>query len=307
MTIAGEWLAQSGRTEAGCTILGGPNLVSLTQSGQLPNNSGTLIRRSVEWKTLSELAFPLSQYSSLFNGGLEPPYLALYDWTGQVRTTLGPMETNELVEFFLKLGGHHIDPTQNGGSPSRKLARWELANQDPEKFMGFLPGNYPLTAGLERLTAVRALLDASSFLDDSIPQFRDVFRARAYDHNGQQLWPATLDADCIGGGLRSVGWNADEIPGSGYLRYRGYQPKFLGMGGSFATLLTLFPSQGDVESYFWCTPGVQAMGPDLSVPPNTAARFNLHMDAYSTNTLMRSHFSDFQTNPASVVTHVYVP
>jgi len=79
------------------------------------------------------------------------------------------------------------------------------------------------------------------------------------------------------------------------------------MGGSYATLLALFPSQGDVESYFWCTPGVEAMGPDLRVPTRTAMRFDLHMNAFSTNTLMRSHFSDFQTSPASVVTHVYVP
>ncbi len=70
------------------------------------------------------------------------------------------------------------------------------------------------------------------------------------------------------------------------------------MGGSYATLLALFPSQGDVESYFWCTPGVEAMGANPS-------RFNLHMAAHATNTLMRSHFSDFATNHVSLVTHYY--
>lgn len=77
------------------------------------------------------------------------------------------------------------------------------------------------------------------------------------------------------------------------------------MSGSYATLLAMFPSTGGVESYFWCTPGVQAMGYDLRGPIDTARRFDVHMAAFASNTLMASHFDDFLTNYDTLVIHTY--
>lgn len=201
-----------------------------------------------------------------------------------MRTTLGPGETNELVEFFLRLGGHYIDPAYNDGNPSRKTARWELAGQDPEKFMSYVSATYPLTGGLERLAVVRALLDAGEYLGEPLPQFRQVFGSRAYDHHGLPIWPGT-NVDFVGGGLRSVVWFED-LADPGLVIHQGYQTRFLSMGGSYATLLALFPDNAGVESYFWCTPGVQAMGIDPQ-------RFDVHMDAQAANVLLESRFSTY--------------
>jgi hypothetical protein len=234
-----------------------------------------------------------------------------------VKTTLTPQDTNDLVRFFLELGGHYIDPDLNNDNPSRKVTRWELAGQNPAVFVSYLPGNYPLTGGLERVTVLRRLLDTETFFTSTLnpplsnPRLDDCFRTRAYDHNGQQLWPdlnppVPTDVPCVGPALRAVGWFEDQtlLPPQ-CQSCRGYQRKFLGMTGSYATLLALFPSTGGVESYFWCTPGVQAMGYDLRGPSFTADRFDLHMGAYATNTLMPSHYNDFLTNHVSVVYHYY--
>ncbi|MCA8976382.1 MAG: hypothetical protein KDC98_16805, partial [Planctomycetes bacterium] len=274
------------------------NWLTLQQpSGQPAGGTGTLIRRDVAWSHVGDVfSSLLTQHGSLFAGGLEPPYLALYDWTGAVRTTLGPGEINELVEFFLKLGGHYIDPDFNDHNPSRKMARWELAGQDTDKFMNrFVPAGYPLTGGLERLAVVRALLDTAAYLGEPIPQFRQHFGSRAYDHNNAPIWPGT-NVDFVGAGLRAVVWNEDLT--QGWVVNRGYQSRFLGMGGSYATLLALFPDQGGVESYFWCTPGVQPMGTGTS-------RFNVHMNAHAANTLLQSYFTDFATDPVSLIRHYY--
>jgi hypothetical protein len=150
---------------------------------------------------LEGLAFPLTQHTSLFTGGFEPPYEALYDANNLPRASLGPNEINALVEFFLKLGGHYIHPAHNGGNPSRKWARWKLVGGNPDVFLTLLPGNYPLTAGMERVTVVRRLLQAASFLRNlpgtggQIPPFSAVFTVRAYDHdqnvtNSQLRWQA---------------------------------------------------------------------------------------------------------------------
>lgn len=42
----------------------------------------------------------------------------------------------------------------------------------------------------------------------------------------------------------------------------GYQPNSLGLDGSSAALLTLFPSQSGPSRNFWSAAGVEAMGPD---------------------------------------------
>jgi hypothetical protein len=270
---------------------------------------GTVAPQSAPWSTLEGIAFPHSQVATLFEATtLDDPLLAarnaLYanGTSLPARATLRPQDVNALVAYFLKLGGHYIDPAHNGGNPSRKLARWQLLGGNDDKFAS--PANlpiYPLSPGLARLTAARALLDAAGYLGSPTPQFGQFFRARAYDHKGQKLWPpAANDADCVGGGFRAVGWFEDESLGSGRIRFQGYQNRFFGWGGSYTTMLSLFPSDPlrDVESYFWCTPGVEAMGID-------PARFDRHMDAFATNTLMRTHFSDFETNHVSVVEHYY--
>jgi hypothetical protein len=280
-------------------------------NGQLPSSSQTLNQRSVKWDALEGLAFPYFQHTSLFQGGFEPPYDALYDSvTGQPRATLAPAHINALVEFFLKLGGHYIHPSHNGGNPSRKMARWQLVGNDPGGFADLVPGNYPLTAGMERVTVVRRLLQTANFLRTElgygqIPQFRSVFTARAYDHDasapgGQLRWQAgaSPNPDYVGHGLRSVVWHEEPPQSPGLVQHRGYQPTFLGMGGSYATMLTMFPSTGPVESYFWCTPGVEAMVADTG-------RFQQHMDAHAGNSLLPSHFNTFQSFPFEARVYVH--
>ncbi|GAB4145800.1 MAG: hypothetical protein Fur0037_13770 [Planctomycetota bacterium] len=276
---------------------------------QLSNGSWVEEQRDRAWSDLQGLAFPSSQLATLLKGGLNPPYQAIYvnGQGGTVKATLSLQDTNDLVEFFLRLGGHYIRPDFNGGNPSRKLARWHMANDDANTFVKRLPGNYPLTGGLERITVLRRLLDTDVFLGSSGRTFDAHFRARAYDHNGRQLWPDPalgLDTPCVGAGLRSVVWKEDTADRA-HTAGRGFQPKFLGMMGSYATLLTLFPSTGGAESWFWCTPGVQAMGYDLRGSLETDRRFDRNMQAYSTNTLLPSHFSDFLTHYVTLMNHYY--
>ncbi|MCA8973379.1 MAG: hypothetical protein KDC98_01590 [Planctomycetes bacterium] len=109
------------------------------------------------------------------------------------------------------------------------------------------------------------------------------------------IWPGT-NVDYVGAGLRATVWNEDVL--LNWVPSQGYQQGILCMGGSYATLLALFPDQGAAESYFWCTPGVQALGTDPT-------RFNVHMNAHATNTLLQSHFGDFATNYVSLITHYY--
>ncbi|MBP8298876.1 MAG: penicillin acylase family protein [Planctomycetes bacterium] len=268
-----------------------------------------------DWKALEGIAFPVAQMATLMPGGLNPPYDALYSNVPgrNVRTAaqLLPSHVNELVKFFLQLGSHYIDPVYNNGNPSRKFLRSQLAGGS---ILPFLPATYPLTGGLERLAVLRRLLDTRDYLlgglsNSSLPPMSQCFRTRAFDYNGSQLWPVgAQDSPCVGGGLRSVDWVED----AGDQRYRpsqGFQPLFIGAHGSYATLLAMFPlqgaNQGSVESYFWCTPGVQAMGPDLRGPTQTSARFNAHMNAYATNSLLPSYYSNFLSTFVSMVTHVY--
>lgn len=236
----------------------------------------------------------------------------LYDAPGHVRALLGAEHINALVFFFLSLGNHLVDPQSNIdpqtglGNPSTKLARFQKLGSNEGLFLDTLPPGYPLTDGLQRLTAVRALLDTKAYLQliagSVTPPFSQCFRTRAYDHTGQR-WPAlpTLDADCVGGALRAVVWSEDLEQGSGRVVNRGFQPRFLGVGGSIATLLALFPSNrpDDVDSYFWCTPGVQVMTSDPT-------RFDVHMNAFSTNTLLPTRYDDFlQHFVGTPVLHYY--
>jgi hypothetical protein len=269
------------------------------------------VQQNKPWDALRGLAFPGGQLATLFLPvGPPVPTWALYDpVTGQIRMTLGPSETNELVRFFLQLGNNYIDPQHNGGNPSRKLARYQLLNNDDAAFLASLPATYPLTEGLQRLTVARALLDTGAYLlsisPSGIPPYSQCFRARAYDHLGQR-WPApppppqTSDAACVGGGgAHAVTWNEDKDPLIGWVQWRGFQPKFLGLSGSISTLLALFPSNGNgVDSYFWCTPGIEVMTSDPT-------RFNAHMDAFATNTLLPTHYDDFLLFVARSWTHEY--
>lgn len=85
----------------------------------------------------------------------------------------------------------------------------------------------------------------------------------------------------------------------GWVPLRGFQPRFLGAGGSIATLLALFPSdRPGVDSYFWCTPGVEVMTSD-------PARFDAHMNAFATNTLLQTHYDDFLNYVVWSVVHEY--
>ena len=71
--------------------------------------------------------------------------------------------------------------------------------------------------------------------------------------------------------------------------------------GSIATMLALFPSVGQgVDSYYWCTPGVEVMTSD-------PARFDAHMNAFATNPPLPTHYDDFQLpqHVAWTVVHTY--
>jgi hypothetical protein len=180
-----------------------------------------------------------------------------------------------------------------------------LMNGDLDKFLDLLPCGYPLTGGCERVTVLRRLLDTGAYLNMANPPLSQYFRARAYDHNGVKVWPSVAqDAACVGPGLRSVRWY-EEAWGPAWVRDQGFQSKLLGMSGSYATLLALFPSTGGVESHFWCTPGVATMNESF-VPAQGVSRFEGHMNAFATNVLMQSHYNDFATNfVPPIVSHTY--
>ncbi len=262
------------------------------------------------WSELRGLAFPFSEMASLFRravpSDMEVPYDALYSDVSAhtVRTTLRAQDINALVKFFLALGNCYVDPGANGLSPSRKKARFDLAGSEGA-FMAMQPPGYPLTDGLRRLSAVLALLDAGAYLGgisaSGIPRFDQCFVSRAYDRTGQ-VWPPAPGsvAPCVGGGLRAVEWNEDLTPGSGHVPHRGYQPRFLGGGGSIATLLAMFPSDraSEVDSYFWCTPGVRVMSDEVG-------RFQGHMDAFSQNVLQPTRYHTFMSHQAWSVVHEF--
>jgi hypothetical protein len=308
-----KWL----RLRRGQVAVQGGGLVSLSQSGQLPGGIGTLAKESQTWASLRTLAFPSFHLNSLLSQrGSLVPFDALYSnhATRMVRTTLSATHTNQLVEFFLRLGGHYIDPAANNGSPSRKLARFQLLGGDENEFvLNGLPGNYPLTPGLLRLATLRSLLDTNAFLQTVSPgippPLSQCFRARAYGQTGQ-LWPPLPnpapppqqprpDNPIVGGSLRAMTWNEDFDLGSGRVPERGFQPRFLGLGGSISTMVAMFPSVGtNVDSHYWCTPGVEVMG-------DNPARFNPHMNAFATNTLLPTHYDDFLSHIDSTYWYTY--
>jgi hypothetical protein len=138
-----------------------------------------------------------------------------------------------------------------------------------------------------------------SISPSGIPPYSQCFRARAYDHTGQ-VWPAlpTVDSECVGGALRAVAWNEDRTD-AGHDPNRGFQPKLLGLGGSISTMMALFPSVGQgVDSYFWSTPGQEVMTSD-------PLRFDAHMNAFSTNTLLPTHYDDYLNHVVWSVVHTY--
>ena len=51
-----------------------------------------------------------------------------------------------------------------------------------------------------------------------------------------------------------------------------------------------------MDSYFWCTPGLELMASD-------PARFNVHMNAFTTNMLLPTHYDDFLNHVAWSVVH----
>jgi hypothetical protein len=301
----------------------GSGWTPLTASGNLPGG-GPFRRENMPWAALEGVAFPtvLAGGSLFRSAGVKAPYDALYSAVDArvVRTTLQPEHVNALVRFFLQLGGCYIEPTANDKNPSRKLARFQILGGSEAKFVESMPATYPLTDGLIRLTAVRALLDAGNYLNSpavgngSIPPFGTCFRTRAYDHTGR-VYPPVLppppppapvppdmpDVACFGGALRSVVWNMDaEHPDT--VVGRGFQPKFLGAGGSIATMLALFPDHAsrsmEVDSYYWCTPGVDVMG-------HGPLRFDAHMNAFSVNVLLESRYDSYRSFVFSSLVHTY--
>jgi hypothetical protein len=125
-----------------------------------------------------------------------------------------------------------------------------------------------------------------------------------------QLWPPLPnpapppqqprpDNPIVGGSLRAMTWNEDFDLGSGRVPERGFQPRFLGLGGSISTMVAMFPSVGtNVDSHYWCTPGVEVMG-------DNPARFNPHMNAFATNTLLPTHYDDFLSHIDSTYWYTY--
>jgi hypothetical protein len=284
----------------------GSGWAPLTASGQLPGG-GTLVRQNRPWAALAGLAFPGGQLETLMRpagGGVSAEYAALYDpSTNQPRAVLNPVQTNALVKFFLRLGNHYVEPQNPGDNPSTKLARFQLLGSSDAAFLADRSDLYPLTDGLMRLTVARSLLDAGQYLQSTtsgIPPLSQCLRARAYGHTGRSssqswVWPASpeTDHDCVGGGgLRAVAWMEDETD-PGRVLNRGFQPKFLGFGGSISPLLALFPNdRSGVDSYYWCTPGEREM-------TSEATRFDVHMDAFATNMLLSTHYDDF-LNPSNI-------
>jgi hypothetical protein len=64
-------------------------------------------------------------------------------------------------------------------------------------------------------------------------------------------------------------------------------------------MVAMLPSVGQgVDSYFGCTPGLEVMTSDPT-------RFDAHMNAFSTNTLLPTHYDDFLNHVAWSVVHWY--
>lgn len=303
------------RVKRGQVEHSGTGWVALSTSG-VPQGAGALERQNKKWELLGRLAFSGEQLGTLFrdpahNALFEAAEAALFVSPGVVRTSLTPAHINAIVEFLLSLGGHYIDPQVNGGNPSKKLARFQLAGSESE-FLESLPDTYPLSDGLLRMTVPRRLQDAKVFLQSistTPPPFSFCFRDRAYDHLGQR-WPPVsqaLDAPCVGSALRSIFWFPDQHPSAALVVGRGFQQKFLPLGGSIATLLAMFPSNGtDVHSYYWCRPGIEVMVSDRSAPlPSADSRFDAHMNAFATNILLETRYDSFLSHTTWSVVHAY--
>jgi hypothetical protein len=308
------------RLRRGQVEFAGSGWIPLTAQGSLPGGVGSRVLRHQSWSPLRAVAFPPTQLATLFRGaGVKVPYSALYDATGQVKSVLEPKDTNALVKFFLQLGNHYVEPAANGGNPSRKKARFELLDSSGDRFLneGY-PATYPLTDGLQRLVAVRAVLDTAAYLEPisttdplGIPAFGQCFRSRAYDRDGQ-VWPALVppqtrsDAECVGAGLRAVTWTASRDPGL-FVADRGLQPLFFGLGGSIASMVALFPSVGvGVDSRYWSTPGLEVMGcnPTLSAAKDPL-RYDRHMSAFASGVLLPTYYDDFMNHVAWSIDHSY--
>jgi hypothetical protein len=57
-----------------------------------------------------------------------------------------------------------------------------------------------------------------------------------------------------------------------------------------------------VDSYFWCTPGVQVMTFDPTV---ATTRFDAHMGAFAANNLLETRYNDFLQHCVSIRTYEY--
>lgn len=320
-----HWVRLDNGRAAFASSTGAATLLPL-QNGQLPNPpvGTTLVRQSLPWSTSRLIAFPLSHVDSLIGvnpfytstaGLTQPPYAALYDANGAVKTTFTPSDINEIVKFFLQLGGYYIDPARNNGDPSRKMARFSFYNgaTKPDAFAAARPANFPLTRGLARVAVLRRMIDAGNFwqsLSSTGNTFGDIFRTRVFGFDGVQRWPLNANgtpnpagAPCVGPMLRSTGSIAD-FTAPGFAADRGMQPRYFAIGGSFVPLLTMFPqnqTQMQPQSYFWCTPANRLMRPD-------DVSFTKLMPKYATNELVTSHYSDYSTAAGSTSsTLVYTP
>ena len=281
--------------------------VPVTDSGGMPAAPGTgfsATETSMKWNGLQYHSFPIDQLASYYKEpvGLEVPYDALYSSVDDriVKTHLQPEDIDAIVIFFLKLSGDYIDPENNGGVPSIRKSKYDramAAGQSDAFFAASRPGSFPMTRGLGRLATLRRLIEAADFLRNEhsgeIPEFGAVFRTRMFDLNDQLAWPDTeAGAACDGSFIRAIGWAPDQLA-NGYVPQRGYQPRYIGMGGSHLTLFTLLPKKKSdstetlpPQSYFWCTATIRTMFPED--PSYTSI-----LPHFAQNELLPTHFSDY--------------
>ena len=298
--------------------------VSLTGDGGIPNPPGppyVITETAMNWSGLQHHSFPIEQLASYYSEprGLLVPYDALYSDVAAriVKNTLDPDDYDALVRFFLELSGDFIDPETNGGVPSRRKARYDLMiaeGRSDEDFAKARPGSFPLTRGLSRLATLRRLLEAADYLkslnNGAIPEFGRVFRTRLYDHQGNLAWPADeAGAPCDGSFLKSIGWGEDQRA-AGWTAQRGYQPRYIGMGGSHLTLFALLPKPDPdseaalpPQSYFWCTATIRSMHPEDPA-------FTSILPHFAENRLLPTHFSDYADDTSGSTgptIHTYSP
>jgi len=254
----------------------------------------------------------------------EPPYTALYSdpATRTVKTVLELTkdDINELVGFFLQLGGFQWDTNATVAPFTNKVERfgdWTVTFPPCAPVVPACTGqvnypdappyssHYPLTRNLARVLVLRRLLEADDFLAaNSISSWGDVVVSRIHSFEGTQRWPAVLgevepcEGGLIGGkvhnqkAVRRVGGAVD-----GPVEY-GFQSRIWAGGGGTDPLLALFPANGgNPDSYFLTFPGNR-------VSAFESPHFVDHMPEFVNGDLKPTHYHDYATN---LCTHANEP